>query len=85
MHLYDHHHLNRNYQVNTRDIPEAAIADSDMVGNGMRDQSPLLPLDLPDEASARAETGQPLREGESRGELPFGGMSPITAAAVKAA
>ena len=56
-----------------------------MFGNGMRDQSPLRPLDRPDEASARAERGRPLRDGEGRGELRFGGMSRITAAAVKAA
>ena len=61
------------------------IEDSDMFGNGMRDQSPLRPLDRPDEASARAERGRPLRDGEGRGELRFGGMSRITAAAVKAA
>ena len=36
------------------DIPEAELEDADTVGHGARDQSPLLPLDLPDEASPRA-------------------------------
>jgi ribonucleoside-diphosphate reductase alpha chain len=36
------------------DIPDAEIEEADTVGHGARDQSPLLPLDLPDEASPRA-------------------------------
>ena len=50
---YVFRHLAANY-LGRRDIPEAEIEDSDTVGHGARDQSPLLPLDLPDEASPRA-------------------------------
>ncbi len=50
---YAFRNLAANY-LGRRDIPEAEIEESDTVGNGARDQSPLLPLDLPDEASPRA-------------------------------
>jgi hypothetical protein len=36
------------------DLPEAEIEEADTVGQGAPNQSPLLPLDLPDEASPRA-------------------------------
>ena len=50
---YAFRHLAANY-LGRHDIPEAEIEDADTVGHGARDQSPLLPLDLPDEASPRA-------------------------------
>jgi hypothetical protein len=50
---YAFRHLAANY-LGRRDIPEAQIEDADTVGDGARDQSPLLPLDLPAEASPRA-------------------------------
>ena len=50
---YAFRHLAANY-LGRRDIPEAEIEDADTVGQGARDQSPLLPLDLPPEASPRA-------------------------------
>jgi len=51
----------RNLAVNylgQRDLPEADIEEADTVGNGSRDRSPLLPLDLPAEASPRARRRQ---------------------------
>ena len=50
---YAFRHLAANY-LGRRDLPEAEIEDADTVGDGARDQSPLLPLDLPAEASPRA-------------------------------
>lgn len=50
---YAFRHLAANY-LGRHDIPEAEIEDADTVGDGARDQSPLLPLDLPAEASPRA-------------------------------
>ncbi|WP_428487914.1 TSCPD domain-containing protein [Rhodopila sp.] len=50
---YAFRHLASNYLVR-HDIPEAEIEEADTVGHGARDQSPLLPLDLPAEASPRA-------------------------------
>jgi hypothetical protein len=48
----------RNLAVNylgRRDLPEAPEAEeADTVGDGLRDSAPLLPLDLPAEASPRA-------------------------------
>jgi ribonucleoside-diphosphate reductase alpha chain len=50
---YAFRNLAANYMAG-RDIPDAEIEEADTVGQGARDQSPLLPLDLPDEASPRA-------------------------------
>jgi len=50
---YAFRHLAANY-LGRRDIPEAAFEAGDTVGDGARDQAPLLPLDLPAEASPRA-------------------------------
>jgi ribonucleoside-diphosphate reductase alpha chain len=50
---YAFRHLAANY-LGRRDLPEAEIEDADTVGHGARDQSPLLPLELPNEASPRA-------------------------------
>ncbi|HVY14257.1 MAG TPA: TSCPD domain-containing protein [Rhodopila sp.] len=50
---YAFRHLAANY-LGRHDLPEAEIEDSDTVGHGAREQSPLLPLDLPSEASPRA-------------------------------
>jgi ribonucleoside-diphosphate reductase alpha chain len=50
---YAFRNLAANY-MGGREIPAAEIEDADTVGHGARDQSPLLPLDLPDEASPRA-------------------------------
>jgi ribonucleoside-diphosphate reductase alpha chain len=51
---YAFRHLAANY-LGRHDIPEAEIEESaDTVGQGARDQSPLLPLDLPADASPRA-------------------------------
>ncbi|MBS0643917.1 MAG: TSCPD domain-containing protein [Proteobacteria bacterium] len=50
---YTFRHLAANY-LGRRDLPEAEIEDADTVGDGAREQSPLLPLDLPAEASPRA-------------------------------
>jgi ribonucleoside-diphosphate reductase alpha chain len=50
---YAFRHLAANY-LGRHDIPEAQIEEADTVGHGARDESPLLPLDLPDEASPRA-------------------------------
>ncbi len=50
---YAFRHLAANY-LGRRDIPEAEIEEADTVGHGARDQAPLLPLDLPAEASPRA-------------------------------
>ncbi len=50
---YTFRHLAANY-LGRRDIPAAEIEEPDTVGSGARDQSPLLPLELPPEASPRA-------------------------------
>jgi len=50
---YAFRHLAANY-LGRRDIPEAEAEDADTVGNGSRDNAPLLPLDLPAGASPRA-------------------------------
>jgi ribonucleoside-diphosphate reductase alpha chain len=50
---YAFRHLAANY-LGRRDIPQAEIEEPDTVGNGNRDNAPLLPLDLPAEASPRA-------------------------------
>jgi ribonucleoside-diphosphate reductase alpha chain len=50
---YAFRHLAANY-LGRRDIPEAVVEPADTVGDGPRDQAPLLPLDLPAEASPRA-------------------------------
>ncbi|HYZ25157.1 MAG TPA: TSCPD domain-containing protein [Rhodopila sp.] len=49
---YAFRNLAANY-LNRHDIPEAEIEEPDTVGHGAREQAPLLPLDLPDEASPR--------------------------------
>jgi hypothetical protein len=50
---YTFRHLAANY-LGRRDIPEAEVEEADTVGNGSRDHAPLLPLELPAEASPRA-------------------------------
>ena len=50
---YTFRHLAANY-LGRHDIPEAEIEEADTVGHGARDQSPLLPLELPAESSPRA-------------------------------
>jgi ribonucleoside-diphosphate reductase alpha chain len=50
---YAFRHLAANY-LGRRDIPPAEFETADTVGDGHRDQAPLLPLDLPAEASPRA-------------------------------
>jgi len=50
---YAFRHLAANY-LGRRDIPAADFEPADTVGDGPRDQAPLLPLDLPAEASPRA-------------------------------
>jgi ribonucleoside-diphosphate reductase alpha chain len=50
---YTFRNLAANY-LSRCDIPEAEFEEADTVGHGARDQSPLLPLDLPDESSPRA-------------------------------
>ena len=50
---YAFRHLAANY-IGRHDLPEAEIEEADTVGHGARDQSPLLPLELPPEASPRA-------------------------------
>jgi hypothetical protein len=50
---YAFRHLAANY-LGRRDIPEALVEEADTVGNGSRDNAPLLPLDLPADASPRA-------------------------------
>jgi len=50
---YAFRHLAANY-LGRRDIPAAEPEPADTVGDGPRDQAPLLPLDLPAEASPRA-------------------------------
>lgn len=50
---YAFRHLAANY-LGRHDLPAAEIEDQDTVGHGAREQSPLLPLDLPAEASPRA-------------------------------
>jgi hypothetical protein len=49
---YAFRNLAANY-MGGREIPPAEIEEADTVGQGARDQSPLLPLDLPDESSPR--------------------------------
>jgi hypothetical protein len=49
---YAFRNLAANY-MGGREIPPAEIEEADTVGQGARDQSPLLPLDLPDETSPR--------------------------------
>ena len=50
---YTFRHLAANYLAG-RDIPEAEIEEADTVGDGARDGAPLLPMELPAEASPRA-------------------------------
>lgn len=51
---YAFRNLAANY-LGRRDIPEAAVEeDADTIGQGARDSSPLLPLDLPTDESPRA-------------------------------
>jgi ribonucleoside-diphosphate reductase alpha chain len=50
---YAFRNLAANY-LGRRDIPAAEFEPADTVGDGRRDQAPLLPLDLPAEASPRA-------------------------------
>ena len=50
---YAFRHLAANY-LGRRDIPAAAFEPADTVGDGPRDQAPLLPLDLPADTSPRA-------------------------------
>jgi hypothetical protein len=50
---YTFRHLAANY-LNRRDIPEADPEEADTIGNGPRDQAPLLPLDLPADTAVRA-------------------------------
>ena len=50
---YVFRHLAANY-LGRHDLPSAEPEDGDTVGNGARDHAPLLPLDLPAEASPRA-------------------------------
>jgi ribonucleoside-diphosphate reductase alpha chain len=50
---YAFRNLAANY-LGRRDIPTAEFEPADTVGDGHRDQAPLLPLDLPAEASPRA-------------------------------
>lgn len=50
---YTFRHLAANY-LGRHDIPEAEVEEPDTVGHGARDGAPLLPLDLPGEASPRA-------------------------------
>jgi len=49
---YVFRNLAANY-LGRHDIPAAEIEDGDTVGNGFRDRAPLLPFDLPAEASPR--------------------------------
>jgi hypothetical protein len=50
---YVFRNLAANY-LGRRDIAEAEIEEADTVGNGSRDHAPLLPLELPSDASPRA-------------------------------
>jgi hypothetical protein len=50
---YAFRHLAANY-LGRRNIPQAEFEPEDTVGNGHRDQAPLLPMDLPADASPRA-------------------------------
>jgi hypothetical protein len=50
---YAFRHLAANY-LGRHDIPEADVEEADTVGNGARDRAPLLPLELPADASPRA-------------------------------
>jgi hypothetical protein len=50
---YAFRNLAANYLAR-HDIPDAEVEEADTVGHGARDQSPLLPLDLPDGSSPRA-------------------------------
>lgn len=49
---YMFRHLAGNY-LGRQDLPEADAEPADSVGEGARDRAPLLPLDLPPDASAR--------------------------------
>jgi hypothetical protein len=51
---YAFRHLAANY-LGRRDIPEAEPEEADTVGNGSRDHSPLLPLELPAGVAACAQ------------------------------
>ncbi|MSO99629.1 MAG: TSCPD domain-containing protein [Acetobacteraceae bacterium] len=50
---YAFRHLAANY-LGRRDIPEAEVETADTFGDGRRDEAPLLPLDLPADASPRS-------------------------------
>lgn len=50
---YVFRHLASNY-LGRQDLPEADVEPADSVGDGARDRSPLLPLDMPPDADARA-------------------------------
>jgi hypothetical protein len=54
---YAFRNLAANYMAG-REIPDAEIEPADSVGQGARDRSPLLPLDLPDDASPRLRRGR---------------------------
>ncbi len=58
---YTFRHLAANY-LGRHDIPEAEIEEPDTVGSGARDQSPLLPLELPADASPRVSPRARRRE-----------------------
>jgi ribonucleoside-diphosphate reductase alpha chain len=53
---YTFRHLASNY-LGRHDIPEAEAEEADTVGNGSRDHSPLLPLDLPAESPRARRRG----------------------------
>ncbi len=53
---YAFRHLAANY-LGRRDIPEAEPEEADTVGNGSRDHSPLLPLELPPESPRARRRG----------------------------
>jgi ribonucleoside-diphosphate reductase alpha chain len=53
---YAFRHLAANY-LGRRDIPEAEPEEPDTVGNGSRDHTPLLPLDLPAESPRARRRG----------------------------
>jgi ribonucleoside-diphosphate reductase alpha chain len=50
---YAFRHLAANY-LERHDIPDAEIEDADTIGRSVSEQSPLLPMELPAEASAHA-------------------------------
>lgn len=50
---YVFRHLASNY-LGRRDIPQAEMEEADTVGQGLRERTPLLPLELPADASPRA-------------------------------